>query len=252
MEKSVTVQNKDTLEEVLKGEKDPEVKRKLSFISLVAGGMEVKEAVTHFGTCTTTGYRWVRHWNSEGLEGLRPKRIPGRPARLDEKMLERLKSMLEIKPYWILKEVRELIRQRFGVDYSDDQVRRISVEKLGMNYAEPFVRDYRRPKDAKNILFERVEETINNLRAKGYPDSEMVIGFLDEASPQTQANTVRVLSFGKPRIFKNTAKIKANAMGYYRWEECDILSSRFEEGKGGSSPKSVVIHTGNSSLKTQP
>jgi len=46
-EKSVTVQNKDTLEEVLKGEKDPEVKRKLSFISMVAAGREVKEAVTH-------------------------------------------------------------------------------------------------------------------------------------------------------------------------------------------------------------
>jgi len=87
------------------------VKRKLSFISLVAAGMEVKEVVTHFGTCVTSGYHWVRHWNSEGLERLRPKKIPGRPARLDEEMLERLKSMLEIKLYWILKEVRKLIRK---------------------------------------------------------------------------------------------------------------------------------------------
>ncbi|MCL0088661.1 hypothetical protein M1N87_02465 [Dehalococcoidia bacterium] len=35
-EKTVTVQNKDTLMEVSRREKDPEVKRKLSFISLVA------------------------------------------------------------------------------------------------------------------------------------------------------------------------------------------------------------------------
>lgn len=55
--------------------------------------------------------------------------------------------------------------------------------KLGMNYARPFVHDYRRPKDAENILFERVEEAINNLRAKGYQDSEIAIGFLDETWP---------------------------------------------------------------------
>ena len=71
-----------------------------------------------------------------------------------------------------------------------------------MNYAKPFVRDYRRPKDAEDIFAERIEGALNNLRDKGYKDEDIVIGFLDEASPQNQANTVRVLSFGKPKIFK--------------------------------------------------
>ena len=43
----------------------------------------------------------------------------------------------------------------------------------------------------------------------------MAIGFLDEASPQTTANTVRVWSFGKPKIKKNTTKMKANTIGYF-------------------------------------
>ncbi|MCL0056691.1 hypothetical protein M1N81_03965 [Dehalococcoidia bacterium] len=51
-----------------------------------------------------------------------------------------------------------------------------------------------------------------------------VIGFLDEASPQTEANTVRVLSFGKPRILKNTSKIKANVMGYYSLNGKRVIS----------------------------
>ncbi|MCL0036886.1 hypothetical protein M1N01_01035 [Thermodesulfovibrionales bacterium] len=58
-EKTVTVQNEDTLMEVLRHKKDPELKRKLSFISLVAAGMEVKEAASHFGTCVTTGCKSV-------------------------------------------------------------------------------------------------------------------------------------------------------------------------------------------------
>lgn len=110
--------------------------------------------------------------------------------------------MLKAKPYWSVKEVMKLIKELFGVNYSDDQTRRILVEKLGMNYAKPFVRDYRRPKDAEDIFTERIEGAIKNLKDKGYRDEEIVIGFLDEASPQNQANMVRVLSFGKPRIFK--------------------------------------------------
>jgi adenylate kinase family enzyme len=47
-----------------------------------------------------------------------------------------------------------------------------------------------------------MEGTIKNLKNKGYQDEDIVIGFLDEASSQNQANTVSVLSFGKPRTFK--------------------------------------------------
>jgi hypothetical protein len=39
--------------------------------------------------------------------------------------------------------------------------------------------------------------------------------FLGEASPQLTANTARVWHFGKAEIRKNTAKLKANAIGFY-------------------------------------
>ena len=41
-----------------------------------------------------------------------------------------------------------------------------------------------------------------------------MIGFFDEASPQTTANTVRKWCPVKPVCVKNTDKIKANAMGF--------------------------------------
>ena len=43
----------------------------------------------------------------------------------------------------------------------------------------------------------------------------MVLGFFDECSPQTTANTQRLWSFGKPKIRKNTTKIRANTFGFY-------------------------------------
>jgi transposase len=46
-------------------------------------------------------------------------------------------------------------------------------------------------------------------------DQNTVIGFLDETSPQTTANTQRVWSFGRPTIRKNTTKLRANIFGFY-------------------------------------
>lgn len=38
---------------------------------------------------------------------------------------------------------------------------------------------------------------------------------MDESSPQTTANTVRMWSFRKPIMCKNTTKLKANSFGFY-------------------------------------
>ncbi|MEM3265271.1 MAG: winged helix-turn-helix domain-containing protein [Thermoplasmata archaeon] len=44
-----------------------------------------------------------------------------------------------------------LILEKFGVVYSERQVRRI-LKKLGMRHAKPYPIDYRIPKDADKIL----------------------------------------------------------------------------------------------------
>ena len=37
---------------------------------------------------------------------------------------------------------------------------------------------------------------------------ESIIGFLDESAPQTTANTVMLWPFNKPKIVKDTSKIR--------------------------------------------
>jgi len=48
-----------------------------------------------------------------------------------------------------------------------------------------------------------VEATLSELETKGYKREEIAIGFIDESSPQSTANTVRVWSFDKPHIKKH-------------------------------------------------
>ena len=78
-----------------------------------------------------------------------------------------------------------------------------------MNYAKPYVLDYRKPDNAEEILKESLREAIKDL------GEDTVVGFLDEASPQTRDNRQRVWSFGKPKARKNTTKYKANTFGFY-------------------------------------
>jgi putative transposase len=43
---------------------------------------------------------------------------------------------------------------------------------------------------------------------------DVVIGFLDESSSQTN-NSTRLWGFNKPTVIKNTTRLKANTMGFY-------------------------------------
>lgn len=53
---------------------------------------------------------------------------------------------------------------------------------------------------------------------------EFIIGFFDEAAPQTTANTVRLWSFKKPEIVKDTSKYRANTFGFYSLNGNSIIN----------------------------
>jgi len=112
------------------------------------------------------------------------------------------------------KGVRLLIKKIFNIDYSARQVSRI-LRKLGMTLQKPYPYDYRRPKNAEILLQNQLSLTFELLKKSGVKKSDIGIGFFDEASPQTTSNTVRVWSFTKPTLAKNTSRLKLNAAGFY-------------------------------------
>ena len=119
-----------------------------------------------------------------------------------------MKQKLKSKSNWLTSEVRALIKKEFGVDYSDRQTRKI-LRGFKMHYAKPYPQDYRRPENAKELLTKALEEAAKNI------NGDCVIGFLDQAAPQTTDNRQRFWSFDKPRMIKNTTKYRANTFGFY-------------------------------------
>jgi putative transposase len=77
-----------------------------------------------------------------------------------------------------------------------------------------------------------------------------VIGFLDESSPQTTANTQRLLSFKKPIIFKNTTKYKANTFGFYALNGVSVIDFKDHSKKEDVCEflKDIALHNPNKEI----
>jgi putative transposase len=60
-------------------------------------------------------------------------------------------QILKKRDNWTTKEIRNLICQRFEVEYSLKQVR-IILRNRGLKFRKPYPKDYRRPPDAEEQL----------------------------------------------------------------------------------------------------
>jgi len=200
--------SKRELEELIKQEREKRLLERLVFIRDLYDGESVENAIRKLGRVKQTGYNWLKRWNAKGLQGLKPDFTKaGRPPKLSAEEKRELEGILRKRGDWTTKEVRNLILEKFGVHYSLRNVMEI-LRSFGEKYCKPYPRDYRRPKDAEERLEQRVREALNG-------GKRFLLGFLDECSPQTDSNTQRLWSFGKPEIMKNTTKYKANTFGFY-------------------------------------
>ncbi len=132
-------------------EKEIRVLKRLYFIKHLYEGVGVEEAANKVGVVKAVGYEWLRRWNEDGYDGLIPKFGGGRPPALTEAQKDDLVLELRKKDNWTLTEVRKLMRDKYGVIYSENHVRRI-LKSFEMKHAKPYVHDYRRPDDAENVL----------------------------------------------------------------------------------------------------
>lgn len=195
------------LESRIEEEKNSRMLRRLIFIRNVYGGDDVKEAAARVGVGLTTGYRWLHSWNEGGLEELEPNFGGGRPSKLSDESKEELKKILSGRDDWTTRDVRDLIREEYGVEYSLSHIPKI-LRSFGMRCGKPYPKDYRRPENADEILKNKMNDVLKKRR-------DCIIGFIDESNPQTTSSRKKTWSFEKPRIVKNTTYFRANTFGFY-------------------------------------
>ena len=212
------------LEDRIRHEKRKRPLDRLILIRCLYDGEPVEKAAKRLGRCKTTGYIWLKRWNTRGPDGLAPEPREGKTPKLPREMRPELLKMLSERDEWTTREVRGLIRDRFGVEYSMRSVYRI-LRGLGLRYGKPYPSDHRRPGDAEERLKKSVENALNG-------EKRVILGFLDECSPQTDSNTCRVWSLDKPMTVKNTTKYWANTFGFYAPAGRSLVSFKEDSRKG--------------------
>lgn len=218
------IENIEQLEKEVKESHPAQLKMRILFIKFLNdNNNDFDYACQSFQVKRATGYEWVHKWNKKGIEALKDGVISGRPASLSKEQLERLKSYLSIRDSWEIKEIKELIEEKFNVVMSLCNVYLILKHKLQLHYAKPYKKDYRRPDHAEEMLRQGLQKAFDQLTSYGIDPKDVAIGFLDEARPQNKANSARVWSVDKPHKQTNTQKFTVNTVGFYAIEGQSVL-----------------------------
>lgn len=148
------IEQKISLEQLdwrIKTERNTKVQQKLFFVRFRYLGDSIEEASLRLGVTKRICYYWQNRWNENGYEGLLQKSGAGRPSKLNNEEMIRLKTLLEGKDFWTTEEVAKLIKDEFDIDYSMNAIRKL-LNKIGMKHNIPYCLDYRRPENAEEIL----------------------------------------------------------------------------------------------------
>ncbi|PTD94175.1 hypothetical protein C9439_03770 [archaeon SCG-AAA382B04] len=146
--------SKKELVDLIKEKKiEAKLLERLYFIKFLYEGDNVPEASDKVEISNQTGYRWRKKWNKKGIEGLEPEYDGGpKPKlKLKKKEKEELKEKLKERDNWTTREIKNLIKERFDVEYSSRHTRRI-LEEMGMKNGKPYQQDHRRPENAEQQL----------------------------------------------------------------------------------------------------
>lgn len=129
--------------------------RRLCFIKNLYAGDNLKKAIDRVGMSEGTSSRWVRFWNEDGVDGLRPNWGGGRPRKLPEEKLPELEELLQQGPEsfgyvgkrWTSPRVKEVIEQEFGVTVHSVTAGEY-MKDLNWSYKMPQRRKNKRDEDA--------------------------------------------------------------------------------------------------------
>ncbi|MCL2031841.1 MAG: helix-turn-helix domain-containing protein [Methanomassiliicoccaceae archaeon] len=142
---------KELTEMISETEHGSQFHMRLFFICLLYSGQTVEEAARSIGVSRSTGYNILKRWNEGGPDTLRPQKIPGRPSKMTDEQSEQIKKILIKKPMET-KNVRSLIEQKYGIDYSMKQIHIILV-KMGFHHVKPEVERLGRFKNTSNMVW---------------------------------------------------------------------------------------------------
>ena len=125
-------------------ENDARVSRRLLALAMALDGISRGEAARQSGMDRQALRDWVVRYNAEGIDGLRDRQRPGRPALLAPGLEEELRQLIEAGPdferdgvvEYRVKHIRALALRHFGADYSRTGMQG-KLRRMKLSYLKP-------------------------------------------------------------------------------------------------------------------
>lgn len=166
------------------------VYNRLVFIRSIMNGNSIKDTAKILDISPRTGTEWLRRYNKNGVEGLKPKyHLRGKKSKLSDEQLKQLEeTILKEGNSFTIKDVKKYISNEFSIDYSYKQVWEITRIKLGLNYGKPFLKYKEHPKNHKKDLKKKLEKFV-----EAFFNQQLLVAFMDQSFFQNAPNVARIL-----------------------------------------------------------
>jgi transposase len=146
-------------------------KRRHKAMELLDSGLSLNAVARKISCNASSVMRWRNKRDKHGDQGLKPKPVPGRPAKLTAQQKKRLISFL-LKgamangyrtELWTTARIAELIEHNFAITYHRDHIGRL-MASLGWSYQKPDKRALQRDEQAiqewKRKEWPRIKKTL--------------------------------------------------------------------------------------------
>jgi transposase len=189
---------------------------RIDAIRLLEQGYTKAQVARIFNITESSVYGWQKAYREGGLAALSTKIASGRKRLLTDKQMLELSGCLRLNPrqlefnfgLWTRKLVRELIRIRFGIDYSEQNVGRI-LKMLGFSPQRPVYQALERNEGKRRIW---MEETFPAIKKRAEAEGAKIF-FADEAGCRTDHHSGRTWSpVGQTPVVRNLGKHESIGM----------------------------------------
>jgi len=133
------VSSEEQFNNAYKKETDSDVKERILLIRRVRidGKQASKVAEIELHRSRWWAYKWLIRFDKEGLEGLKDQPRSGRPSKISEKKMLRIKQELSENPSgWQVKQIMDIIYKKTGVRYHEVHIYRL-LHKWGFSAKIP-------------------------------------------------------------------------------------------------------------------
>jgi transposase len=142
--KNLSMEERRRLEDVVRKESDPEVSRRAKIVLLSAQKVGVQDISVTVGLHPINVRKWIHRFNRYGINGLYPRRSPGRPRLFDERQRRAIVRMARTDPedlgldfpLWSLQRLRSQLIARGVVDEISAETIRQELLRGGLSFEE--------------------------------------------------------------------------------------------------------------------